>query len=182
VAETDPTDHLLDELRRWAADEETARVTRSRSRARWLRQQAAESATLAGVLMDLAEHGAVVTVEVGARTHTGRLVAVSTGLCALEEIDDAEHRLALVSLAAITMLVSSVQALGDRVPNLELNLAAALAGLAGDRPTISLELKSGKRVTGVLESAGVDIATLRIDGPTGVVALVAINAICACLL
>jgi hypothetical protein len=182
VAEPDPTDRLLDELRRWAADEETARISRSRSRARWLLQQAAESATLAGILLDLAERRVVVTVETAARTHTGRLVTVSSGLCVLEEIDDAEHCLALVPLAAITMLVSPVQALGDRVPNLQLDLASALAGLAGDRPTVSLELKSGKRVTGVLESVGADVVTLRIDGRTGVVAQLAIDALCACLL
>jgi hypothetical protein len=182
VAEPDPTDGLLDELRRWAADEETARVAQSRSRARWLRQQAADSATLAGVLLDLAERRAVVIVEAAARTHTGRLVTVSTGLCVLEEIDDPAHHLALIALPAITMLVPPVQALGDRVPDLRLDLAAALAGLASDRPTVSLELEGGKRATGVLESVGVDIVTLRIDGPAGVVVHLAINAISACLL
>jgi len=174
-------DGLLEELRRWAADEGAARVARSRSRARWLRQQAAESATLAGVLLDLAERRAVVTVEASSRLHTGRLVAVSTGLCILEEIDDADHQLALIALPAITMLVPRVEANGDRVPELQLDIAGALAGLAGDRPTICLELTSGKRVTGVLEAVGVDIVTLRVDH-TGAVGQLAINAISACLL
>jgi small nuclear ribonucleoprotein (snRNP)-like protein len=182
VAETDPIDGLLDELRRWAADDETARLARSRSRARWLHQQAAESATLAGVLLDLAEHRVVVTVETGARAHTGSLVAVSTGVCVLQEIDDAEHHLALVPLATITMLVPPVQAHGDRVPNLQLDLAGVLAGLAADRPTVSLELESGKRVTGVLETVGMDIVNLRVDRPAGAVVQLAIDAICACLL
>jgi hypothetical protein len=123
----------------------------------------------------------VVTVEAAARAHTGRLVAVSTGLCVLEEIDDAEHHLALVPLGAITMLVSPVQAIGDRIPNLQLDLAAALAGLAVDRPTVSLELNRGKRVTGVLETVGLDIVNLRMDDPDGVVAQLPINAISACL-
>jgi hypothetical protein len=181
VAQPDPTNGLLDELRRWAADEEAARVARARSRARWLRQQAAESATLAGVLLDLAERRAEVTVEASGRTHTGRLVAVATELCILEEIDDHQHHLALIALPAITMVLPPVETLGDRVPDLRLDVAGALAGLAGDRRTISLELQSGKRVTGMLESVGVDVVTLRIDG-AGTIGQLAISAISACLL
>lgn len=181
MAHPDPIDGLLEELRRWAADEDAARVARARSRALWLRQQAAESATLTGVLLDLAERRAVVTVEVSGRSHTGRLVAVSTGLCVLEEIDDEDHHLALVALPAITMVVPPVEASGDRVPELQLDIAGALAGLAGDRPTICLELKGGKRVTGMLETVGVDLVTVRVGG-AGAIRQLAINAISACLL
>ena len=181
MAPPDPIDGLLEELRRWAADEEAAGVARSRSRARWLRQQAAESATLAGVLLDLAERRAVVTIETSGRAHTGRLATVSTGICVLEEIADEHHQLALIGLPAITMLVPPVETLGDRVPDLQLDMAGALAGLAGDRPTITLELRGGKRVTGVLEIVGVDLITLRLDGG-GTVGQLAINAVAACLL
>jgi len=123
----------------------------------------------------------VVTVEVSGRSHTGRLVAVSTGLCVLEEIDDEDHHLALVALPAITMVVPPVEASGDRVPELQLDIAGALAGLAGDRPTICLELKGGKRVTGMLETVGVDLVTVRVGG-AGAIRQLAINAISACLL
>src|SRR5262249_37759242 len=81
--EPDPTENLLGELRRWAADQEVAHLARSRSRARWLRQQAAESATLAGLLLDLAERRATVTIDAAGWAHTGRVRAVSTGLCLL---------------------------------------------------------------------------------------------------
>ena len=181
MAEPDPTDGLLDELRRWAADEEVAHRARSRSRARWLRQQVAESATLTGVLLDLAERRAVVTIDATGWALTGRLLAVSTGLCVLDEIDDDEHRLALVALPAVTVVVPPVEALGDRVPNLRLDLAGALAGLAADRPRVCLEVMGGKKVTGVLESVGVDVVLMRVERTSDAVVQLAISAICACL-
>jgi hypothetical protein len=181
VPEPDPTDNLLGELRRWAVDQEVARLGRSRSRARWLRQQAAESATLAGVLLDLAERRATVTIDAAGWTHTGRALAVSTGLCLLDDLADGQDRLALVALPAVIMVCPPVEALGDRVPDLRLDMAGALAGLAGDRPTICLEVQGGRKVTGVLENVGVDLVTLRADREGGVVQL-AVNAICVCLL
>jgi hypothetical protein len=184
MPEPDPTVGLLGELRRWAADEQVDELARSRSRARWLRQQAAESATLVGLLLDHAERRTIVTIETTGRTHTGRLLAASTGLCVLDDIDDEQYRLALVALPAITLVGGPVEppgSLGDRVPHLRLDLAGALAGLAGDRPSVCLELQGGKRVTGVLESVGVDVIALRTDSQVGVAQL-AVNAVCACLL
>jgi hypothetical protein len=184
MPEPDPTVGLLGELRRWAADQEVDELARSRSRARWLRQQAAESATLVGLLLDQAERRTVVTVETTGRTHTGRLLAVSTGLCLLDGIDDEQYRLALIALPAITLVGGPVEPLGapgDRVPHLRLDLAGALAGLAGDGPWVCLEVQGGKRVAGVLDSVGVDVIALRTDSQGGVAHL-AVNAVCACLL
>jgi hypothetical protein len=56
-------------LERWAADARIEAAARRRARERWLRQQAEEEATLAGVLIDLGEHGAEVVVH----TRTGRV-------------------------------------------------------------------------------------------------------------
>jgi hypothetical protein len=178
----DGTDGLLSELRRWATDQRVAEAARSRSRQRWLRQQAAEAATLLGVLVDLAERRATVTIEVAGQDLTGRLIAVSTGLGVLDSIDDSEHAVALVALPAITVLHACGDALGDRAPGLRLDLAGALAALAGDRPRVSLLVVGGKRVTGVLESVGIDVIGLRVNARAGSVVQVAVNAICACLL
>src|SRR3954469_10464591 len=65
-------DHLLAEFARWTADERATEAARSRTRERWLRQQAVEGARLAGVALDLAERRAAVIVRTSSgRTHRG---------------------------------------------------------------------------------------------------------------
>ena len=58
VVDDDPAmapDPLAAELSRWAAELRAQDATRSRTRERWLRQQAEEGATWTGTLLDLAE-------------------------------------------------------------------------------------------------------------------------------
>src|ERR1017187_122985 len=71
------TDALAYELVRFVADTRASDAARSRSRERSLRQQATEMATFAGLLLDLVEGGASVTVRTTAgRVHQGNIVAV----------------------------------------------------------------------------------------------------------
>ena len=53
---------LAARLERWAAEARVDEAARTRSRERWLRRQAEESGTLAGVLADLLEAGRAVVV------------------------------------------------------------------------------------------------------------------------
>src|SRR5690606_35255177 len=72
-------------LDRWAADARVDEAAQRRSRERWLRQQAEEGATLAGVLADLAEGEAAVTVQTAAgHRHHGVLRAVGADFVAVE--------------------------------------------------------------------------------------------------
>jgi hypothetical protein len=154
---------LLDEAR---ADSQAA----ARAQERWLRQQATESATLVGTLLDLAERGTAVSVTVGGRRHDGRIVAIGHDLVALADRD----AIVAVRTDAITIVrpqpgQPSVVASGDRPATLDLRLAELLGRLAGDEPAVSIAL-GGDVVSGVLVAAGDDVVTLRVaPGADGLV-------------
>jgi hypothetical protein len=190
--DSDGWDDLLTALAGWAADERAASAARSRTRRRWLSRQATETATLAGVLLDLSERRADVTIDTVGSRHRGRLVAVATELCVLRTADGGA---ALVALPAVTHLttgstgsngsitsITSITPIGDRTPPLELDLAYALTALAADRPAVCLELLGGNRVAGTLHSVGTDLVSVQVDGPPPETALIALDAVVACLL
>src|SRR5207249_2288632 len=62
AGDANAVDDLLARLGRWREDQDAAEAARSRTRERWLRQQAAEAARLSAVALDLAERGTPVTV------------------------------------------------------------------------------------------------------------------------
>src|SRR3954452_4727166 len=68
----------LADLARWMADERAREAAGERSRERWLRQAATESARLSGLALDLAERGRAVAIRTTAgRGVRGALVAVA---------------------------------------------------------------------------------------------------------
>lgn len=160
---------------RWAAEQRAEDAARARSRARWLRRQAAETATLAGALIDLAERSAPVTLETIGGRYEGQVEVVSTGLCALRRADGG---VVLVALSAVTALRGpDVVASGDRTPTLELDMAAALSALAADRNEVTVALAGGAEATGLVQTVGVELMCLA--GDQGSV-LIALDAVAAC--
>jgi hypothetical protein len=141
---------------------------RSRSRERWLRQQATESARFTGVALDLAERQARVTVRttVG-RSHHGVIVAVAPDFVAVRTDAGAATLLSLPHVAFVRADSGAVAA-GDRPPSFEARLTTVVAGLAGDRPRVHVVLDGGESLTGELRSAGLDVATLQLDGESAV--------------
>src|SRR4051794_39148118 len=92
-------DQLLVDLARWSADGRVADAARSRTRERWLRQQATEGARLAGVALDLAERRVPVIVRtLAGRAHRGVLAAVGVDFWVLAT--NAGHP-CLIALAAV---------------------------------------------------------------------------------
>ncbi|MDP9074581.1 MAG: hypothetical protein M3N98_10490 [Actinomycetota bacterium] len=181
-------DALLAQLGGWVDAERAGTAARARSRRGWLRQQAGESTTLLGVLLSLAESGSAVTVRTAAGTYTGTLDHVATGLCALE-LDGGTGRMALIAISAITAVEGDHgQLADDRSPELVLDLAATLAGLAGDRPMVELHLAGGSKVAGTLTAVGTDVLTVRRGpgrnrGPDGAAVVhVPLSAVSACVL
>lgn len=157
VAIVDELLRLLDEAR---ADERSD----SRQRERRLRQVAEEAATLAGTLLDLAEHGTPVTVRTASgRSHHGSVRLVASDFCVVGEV--------WVALRAITTVrpdpgQQNEAAAGDR-PSLDLLLSEALSRIAPERPRIALVARNGDVVAGELRSVGADVVTLRLDGDQG---------------
>jgi hypothetical protein len=187
-------DRLWAALSGWAADARADEAAQGRARQAWLRREAASEATLIGLLVDLAERGADVVIDLAAGDHTarGRLRAVGDDFAVLST--RAGH-LCLVATAAI-VAVRAVgepqlpEPLGDRPPPLTTGLADALALLAADRPPVQLVvMPSGRTVAGQLVSVGADLVTVQPAGarpgqrgvPPAAVA-VALGAIATCQL
>ncbi len=147
---------------RWAAAERAAEAAGTRSRERSLRDQAAGEATWAGLLVDLAETLAQVTLGVGARRLTGVLVGVGRDFCALDQRGGYPL---LIPNDRIVAVWKEGPASGSRFPHLELSFEAALAGLAEERSPVCVHLAGGTQVSGELVGCGTDLVTVRTEAP-----------------
>jgi hypothetical protein len=148
-------------LERWAAEARVDEAARLRTRERWLRRQAEEESTLAGVLADLLEAGRAVTVHTrSGRRHRGPVRAVGADFVAV----GATPGPALVALGAVASLRThpgEAPVLGDREVAGSLRLADVVAGLAEDRERLVLVTSDGDALAGVLVSVGRDVVLLR---------------------
>ncbi|MDQ1392837.1 MAG: hypothetical protein QOF30_1814 [Acidimicrobiaceae bacterium] len=175
VAGSDEIDALLASAGRSPDDDLAEASAQSRSRRRWLRQQVAESSTMAGVLMSLAEGDAAVTIRCGRWTHAGRLRRVTAALCVMEQTGG----IALIPTASITSVEAPVAVADDRAPAGGLDLAAVLAAVVAEHPPLRLQLDDGTEVAGTLVDLGKDVAVVRL---TSCVATVRLSAVASCIL
>ncbi len=172
-------DALLGALTRWSGDERLRQRAAERSRQRWLHQQALESSTLRGVLVELAENAAEVSVRTAQRVRHGRLVAVGTDLCVLE--DQRSHATIISLDALVAVEAGPVTVTGRRPPELALGFADALAALAAELLPVRLEVAGGD-VAGDLIGTGEDVVILRSPAPTRHQVYVGLDQIGACAL
>ena len=160
------------DLERWAADARAREVADARVRERWLRAQAEEESSLAGVLLALAERREVVLLTtVSGRRHRGVVAGVGRDFAALAT---PAGPTTLVTLAA----VGEVRAVRDgsrarpaatgAAGALGVRLADVLAQAAGQRPRVSVQAGAAA-VVGDLRAVGSDVLTVRADGEAGVV-------------
>jgi hypothetical protein len=176
---------LVGRLERWAAEARVDDAARARARERWLRVQAAEEGTFGGVLVDLLEAGAPVTVHTrsGAR-HVATVRAVGADFVALAPggpgAPGGRAEEVLVALAAVTSVRSRPGArplVGDRPPAAGVHLADVVAGLAAEREQVRIAAVDGDAVTGVVQSVGLDVAVVRGVGDPPAMAYVPLAAI-----
>ena len=161
----------LGDLERWAADARAREAADERVRERWLRAQAEEEASFAGVLLAAAERRATVlaTTSVG-RRHRGVVTGVGTDFAAVEAASGVLTLLSLRTLADLRVMDRRAHAAtgsteGDRA--LGVCLADVLAQAVGPRPRISV-LAGAASVVGDLRAVGTDVLTMRTDGAAGV--------------
>ena len=177
------TDELLARLGRWRGEQEAAEAARSRTRERWLRQQAAEAARLSSVALDLAERGAVVTLTTTTgSTHAATVVGVAREFVVLRSSGGRLTFVRWSCVAAIRLPAGerAGEADADRDAPLDVRLAHALAGLVADRPRVRvLTVGCADAWTGELRSVGRDVITLRLDGagPGGDAVYLALDAV-----
>jgi hypothetical protein len=170
-------------LERWAADARVEAAARRRARERWLRQQAEEEATFAGVLIDLGEHGVEVALHTRTgRAHRGRVGVVGADFVGLlpspgpggpggpQGADGGEEVLVVLdSVTSVRMQAGARLVTGDRLLTSRLSLVEVITGLAAERERVVLVLADrGETVAGILHSVGQDMVVVRqADGPPG---------------
>lgn len=164
------------DLERWAADARAREAADARVRERWLRAQAAEGASMAGVLLDLAERReTVVVATMAGRRHRGVVTGVGEDFVAMQA---PSGTITLVALAGLGDVRVAERAAGPR-PRVAANtgdrpgrgalgarLADVLAQAAGGRPRILVQTGPAS-VVGDLRAVGVDVLTVQTDGDAG---------------
>jgi hypothetical protein len=158
---------------RWAADARVDEAARLRARERWLRHQAEEEGSLAGVLADVAERGASVALHVrGGRRHRGEIAALGADFIALRSAG-ADVIVVLPAVTSLRTLPGEAPTIGDRSIGTSHRLVDVLAGLAAERASVLLVLADG----GVVLWVGQDVVGVRVAGGAAVTAYVPVGAI-----
>jgi len=166
-----PAGDLVGDLTRWLAEARVDAAAASRARTAWLRRQLDDEATVAGVLLDLAERGTSVAVTVlGGRVHHGAVQAVAQDFCALRD-DRADSLVAYASIVAIRPRGTAAPLGGSRPAALDMSLVEALSALVLDGGRALVSHPDGTATAGELRSIGHDVAVLRPDGEGPVVYL-----------
>ncbi len=152
-------------LNRWVAEGSVDAAARARARQKWLERQAAEEATVMGVLADLAERGTALMVSTtsGHRSR-GRAVAIGADFVIIREERLGDVVVPVRRLATVRAAPGHDSPTGDRPLGFEVMLADALTELAADRPTVVAAVGE-EELRGELRSAGFDIAAIELDGP-----------------
>jgi hypothetical protein len=171
-------DGLAARIDRWAADARIDEAARLRARERWLRHQAEEEGSLAGVLADVAERGASIALHVrGGRRHRGEVAALGSDFVALRSAG-ADVIVALPAVTSVRTLPGEAATIGDRSIGTWHRLVDVLAGLAAERAAVLLVVADGdEAVAGVVRSVGQDVVGVRVAGGPTVTAYVPVGAI-----
>jgi hypothetical protein len=157
---------LAARLDAWLADARVEGSADARARERWLEAAAAADATLAGVLLDLAERGTALTVATAAGTkHHGCVEVLGADFIALRTATGGEVLVALGCLSSVRTAPSVAPASGERPVTTELLLREVLGELAAERAPALLLTVGGDAVRGELRAVGEDVVTVRTAGP-----------------
>jgi hypothetical protein len=163
-------------LEQWAADARAKEAADARVRERWLRAQAAEEASLAGVLLALAERReTVVLTTAPGRRHRGVVTGVGMDFVVIEGPAGTPTLVALAALADVRVAEGGTEpasrsaarttTTGDGAGRgaLGVRLGDVLAQAAGQRPRVAVHAGAAS-VVGQLRAVGSDVLTVRTDG------------------
>ncbi len=176
----DPTEPvgLVGQITRWLAEQRSDDAVASRSRERWLRQQAEEEGTFAGVLLDLGEQNRMIVVHaVGDRRHRGTVRAVAGDFVVLRTERSLDVLIRFDGIVSVRPDAHAPATVGDRTVALDTSLGDVLVGLAGERPRVFVTTLDGTGLAGHLRAVGRDVLTLRLDGEDRNLVYVALAAV-----
>jgi hypothetical protein len=151
-------------LDQWVAEARIEEAALRRSRERWLLEVAEQEATLVGVLIDLAEQHADVSIAANGRRHHGVIAAIGVDFVAVRVVAGADVLIATAAVSVVRTTSAVGAAVGDRVVSTELRLTDVLVELAADRERVRIVTAGGESVAGTLRSVGHDVVVLRTDG------------------
>ncbi len=151
-------------LERWAAEARVDDAARARIRARWMRIQSEEAASLVGTMIDLAERRRPVVLDVGEHRFRGVLAGIGGDFVAVRTDRGQQVLVRTDAVDVIRSEPGGVDVRGDRAPLVDLDLDGVLGPVAADRPDVLVRTRSGVTTRGELRSAGTDVIRLRIDG------------------
>ena len=157
---------LLGGLDRWAAEARADERVASRAREGFLRRTTSEDATVAGVLLDLAEQGGPVLLTLaGGRRHRGVVRAVGHDFVGLVTAQGAQVLAATSGLVSVRPEARSRAVAGDRPVALTVGLPEVLAVAAEEHPRVLVvAVGDPDGLAGELRSVGRDVLVLRLDG------------------
>jgi hypothetical protein len=159
VTEDDPWLELLDAGR-------VAEAAAARGRRRWLEVAAAESATIAGVLLDLADRRELVRVGIaGGGLVLGEIAGVGADVVVLDKGQGTWVFVPLRAVAEVRPHDGAVP-IGDRQPPDGPTLVDLLASAGERQDQLVLHLSDGSTVTGVVDAAGEEVVRVRLEDPT----------------
>jgi hypothetical protein len=175
---SDPSDRdlrdLIDSGRRADAAE-------SRRHDHWLRAQAAEGGTLAGVLTDLGERGVDVVVTVlGSRRVHGVVQLVGRDVIGIGSVDQRSTLVAIEAVASVRAEPGTRRTSGDRPTVRRVrSMASVLGELVASQPAVGLHVVDGSSMQGRLMSVGLDVISLAVGlgQPGGAMAYVPMAAV-----
>ncbi len=160
------------DLERWAADARARDAADARVRERWLRAQASDEASLADLLLALAERRETVVITTSAgRRHRGVMSGVGVDFVVVEVPAGVSTLVALAALGDVRVAddgarpASRATTTGDGAGRAALGarLGDVLAQAAGQRPRVALHAGAAS-VVGELRAMGSDVLTVRTDG------------------
>lgn len=154
-------------LARWASEATVDEAVRRRIHRRWQRVRAEEEASLEGTLVELAERGRPVVLDVGDHRVRGTVVGLGADFVALRS-EVGQH--VLVRTDAVEVVRTGPgddTVVGHRAaPLLDVTFLGVLGPLAAERPEVLVRTRSGTAVRGQLRSAGRDVLHLDVRGDT----------------
>jgi hypothetical protein len=150
-------------LHAWIAEGQVDEAARARARQRWLERQAAEEATLAGVLVDLAERGRPVLVTTrGGHRLSGPVRAVGADFGVVRETRLGDVVFPIDRIGSIRAAPGDGLPAGTTPVTFGLTFGAGVTELAADRPHVVVSA-AGETHRGTLASAGADVITVLLD-------------------
>jgi hypothetical protein len=163
-----PLDRALRDL---TDDQRRSDAVAARRREQWLRRQSEEEGTFHGVLTDLAERGPLLAVRTrSARVARGSLCTLGHDFLALRGPTGERTVIPLAVVTSVHPEPGTQATVGDRAGHTTQHTVAtldvALAGLAADRPPVTVHTAAGDRITGRLWWVGRDVAAVRVGNST----------------